>query len=154
MSPSSNRDYCVKDNFGILVNGIGVSFSSCVIIIYTCGIKNKGASGGIGLIITGLAYVNKNGQSDPWQLGIDRDECIPGLSEMTGAVHKAGGKIVVQISHAGCHSDALLTGMEPMGPSVMENESGPFCKEMTGQYIGRMVSDFGHAALRAKEGVS
>ena len=109
------------------------------------------ARGGVGLIITGLAYVDKKGQSDPWQLGIDRDECISGLSEMTGAVHKAGGKIAVQISHAGCHSDASLTGMEPIGPSVMENESGPFCKEMTGQDIGRMVSDFGHAALRAKE---
>jgi len=109
------------------------------------------ARGGVGLIITGLVYVDKSGQSDPWQLGIDRDECISGLSEMTSAVHKAGGKIVVQLSHAGCHSDASLTGMEPMGPSVMENENGPFCREMTKQDIDRMVSDFGLAALRAKE---
>ena len=49
------------------------------------------ASGGIGLIITGHAYVHQNGRHSPWQLGIDRDELIPGLKSMTRAVHEQGG---------------------------------------------------------------
>ncbi len=107
--------------------------------------------GEVGLVISGHAYVHRDGQVSPRQLGIFSDRHIDGLSRMVDVVHGAGGKIVIQLAHAGCHSDASLTGMEPMGPSVMGNESGPFCKEMTGQDIGRMVSDFGHAALRAKE---
>ncbi len=109
------------------------------------------ARGEVGLIISGHAYVHQDGQISPRQLGIYSDHHIDGLSRMVEVVHDAGGKIAVQLAHAGCHSDASITGMEPMGPSVMENESGPFCKAMTGQDIGRMVSDFGHAAIRARE---
>ena len=109
------------------------------------------ARGEVGLIISGHAYVHPDGQVSPRQLGISRDSHIDGLSRMTEVVHAAGGKIVVQLAHAGCHSDASLTGMEPLGPSVMENQSGPFCREMTKQDIARMVSDFGHAAIRARK---
>jgi 2,4-dienoyl-CoA reductase-like NADH-dependent reductase (Old Yellow Enzyme family) len=41
------------------------------------------ASGGAGLIITGHTYVDRRGQAGPWQLGIDRDESVPPLREMT-----------------------------------------------------------------------
>lgn len=109
------------------------------------------ACGELGLIISGHAYVHRDGQVSPRQLGIYSDRHMEGLSRMVEVVHDAGGKIVIQLAHAGCHADASLTGMEPMGPSVMESEDGPFCREMTEQDIGRMVSDFGHAALRAKE---
>ena len=114
-------------------------------------LKRELARGELGLVISGHAYVHPDGQVSPRQLGIFSDRHIDGLSRMTEVVHAAGGKIAVQLAHAGCHSDASLTGIEPMGPSVMENGSGPFCREMTEQDIGRMVSDFGHAALRAKE---
>jgi len=51
----------------------------------------KLAEGGVGLIITGHAYVSKRGQASPWQLGIYKDELIPGLQEITDAVHEKGG---------------------------------------------------------------
>jgi len=44
-----------------------------------------------------------------------------------------------------------LTGIEPLGPSVMKNEKGLFCRAMTEQEIDRVISDFGHAAIRARE---
>jgi len=37
------------------------------------------ARGGVGLIISGHAYVSREGQAGPWQLGAYSDECIPDL---------------------------------------------------------------------------
>lgn len=51
------------------------------------------ADGGVGLIITGHAYVHPNGIHSAGQLGIDRDLLIPGLEQMTRLVH-AKGKIL------------------------------------------------------------
>ena len=109
------------------------------------------ARGGVGLIITGLAYVSKDGQTAPWQLGIDRDKCVPGLKEMTDAVHDAGGKIAIQISHGGIESDPALTGYYPQGPSVIENIRRELAWEMTEETISRICKGFGHAAGRARE---
>ena len=53
------------------------------------------AAGGAGLIITGHTYVRPDGQHSPWQLGIYKDELIPGLKEMNEAVHDNGGKTVM-----------------------------------------------------------
>ena len=73
------------------------------------------AKGGVGLIITSHAYVSREGQAGPGQLGIYSDELVPGLAAMADAVHNAGGKIAVQLAHAGCHADPDLTGQMPSG---------------------------------------
>ncbi len=109
------------------------------------------ARGKVGLIISGHAYINREGQAGPGQLGIYSDRHIDGFLRMTEAIHSAGGKIVLQLAHAGCHADPSLTESEPLGPSVMKNEQGPFCRAMTEQEISRIVVDFGHAAIRARE---
>jgi len=109
------------------------------------------ARGGVGLIITGHAHVSPEGQAAPWQLGIYRDDFVDGLNDMTDSVHAAGGKIVMQLAHAGCHANSELSGQEPVGPSVMENEKGPFCREMSGEDIRRVIEAFGRAAFRAKQ---
>jgi 2,4-dienoyl-CoA reductase-like NADH-dependent reductase (Old Yellow Enzyme family) len=72
------------------------------------------ARGGIGLIISGHAYVSPAGKAGPGQLGIYKDELIPGLKEMTAAVHNSGGKIVIQLSHAGEFAREKLTGQAPL----------------------------------------
>ncbi len=68
------------------------------------------AEGGVGLIITGLAYITRKSMAAPWQLGIDGEACLPGLKCLTDAVHRANGRIVVQIAHGGCYSAVRLTG--------------------------------------------
>ena len=80
------------------------------------------AKGGVGLIISGNTGVSPEGQAGPWHLGIYDDRFIPGLLEMTTAVHRAGGKIIIQIAHAGCQSHVELTGKQPIGPSVLMGE--------------------------------
>ena len=78
------------------------------------------AEGGVGLIITSHAYVRKDGQAGPWQLGIYEDELINGFKEMAHAVHKHGSRIVVQLAHAGFFANAKLTGQMPMALSQAE----------------------------------
>jgi len=91
------------------------------------------ARGGVGLIITGHAYVHQNGRHSPWQLGIDRDELIPDLKGMTRAVHHHGGKIAVQLGYGGAY----------LSKSRLRSLSGRDISELTWAY--------GQAAVRAKE---
>ena len=52
----------------------------------------KLAKGGVGLIITSHAYVQKVGQAGIRQLGIHNDDMIPGLQKMAGQFMKMGVK--------------------------------------------------------------
>jgi 2,4-dienoyl-CoA reductase-like NADH-dependent reductase (Old Yellow Enzyme family) len=107
------------------------------------------AHGGVGLIITGHAYVSTEGQAGLRQLGVYSDDLVPGLAQMTAAVHAAGGKIVLQLAHAGCQADEELTGRKAVGPSVLHAEKGPMGREMTHAEIRRVVGAFGQGAVRA-----
>lgn len=110
----------------------------------------KLAQGGVGLIITGHAYVSREGQAGPWQMGIHSDEMLPGLTRMIDAVHREGGKIVVQLAHAGCYALSQVTQMEAVGPSVGISEKTPNCRELSREEIGGICDAFGKAALRAQ----
>jgi 2,4-dienoyl-CoA reductase-like NADH-dependent reductase (Old Yellow Enzyme family) len=108
------------------------------------------AKGGVGLIIAGHAYVSREGQAGPWQIGVHSEEMLPGLSRMADAVHSAGGKIVLQLAHAGCYALPQVTQMEAVGPSPGVHGKTPGCRELSREEI-RVISDaFGKAALRAK----
>ena len=110
----------------------------------------KLAEGGVGLIITGHAYVSREGQASPWQAGIYDDTTIPGLTQMADAVHQRGGRIAVQLAHAGGRALAGLSGLNAMGPSVVYKEGTAVCREMNQEDIDNVVRAFGFAAARAK----
>ena len=59
------------------------------------------AAGGSGLMITGLTYVNNAGKGYMAENGMHADRLIPRWKALTDEVHAAGGRIVMQISHAG-----------------------------------------------------
>jgi 2,4-dienoyl-CoA reductase-like NADH-dependent reductase (Old Yellow Enzyme family) len=109
------------------------------------------ARGGVGLIITSHAYVSREGQAGPFQLGIYSDDHVAPLREMTKAVHDAGGKIVAQLAHGGCAAAAQLTGSTPRGPSAIEKGGRRRCDEMTRDDIARLRTGFARAAVRARE---
>ncbi len=108
------------------------------------------AAGGIGLAITGHAYVSQEGQATPWQLGVYTDEQVAGLTELVDVVHDRGGMIAMQLAHAGARAARALSGLEPIGPSPAEYEPGKLCGEMTERDIRRVSAAFGKAAARAK----
>jgi 2,4-dienoyl-CoA reductase-like NADH-dependent reductase (Old Yellow Enzyme family) len=87
--------------------------------------------GGVGLIITGHAYVRRDGQAGSWQLGVYKDDLIQGMKAMTEAVHEQGGKIVLQLAHAGIFADSDLTGQRSLKPLAMLLE-GPSRQGSTG----------------------
>jgi 2,4-dienoyl-CoA reductase-like NADH-dependent reductase (Old Yellow Enzyme family) len=107
--------------------------------------------GGVGLIITGHAYISPEGMASPHQLGIYSDDLIDDLKAMTDAIHDEGGNLVVQISHSGCHGAYRLNGLCPLGPSVMKNHRGPDCKELSIDGIQKIVEGFTQAAVRAEK---
>ena len=109
------------------------------------------AKGGVGLIITGHTFVSREGQALYRQLGIYSDELVQGLAAMADAVHNAGGKIAVQLAHAGCHALPDLTGQMPLGPSSIKSEGMPDCLEMTGDDFRMVAEAFGKAAARVQE---
>ncbi len=109
------------------------------------------ANGGAGLIITGHAFVSPEGKAGPWQTGICSDDMVPGLRDMTSRVHKAGGRIVVQLAHAGCVAPKELTRQQPLGPSILNTEQGPLGQGMSHEEISRVVEAFGKAAARAEK---
>ncbi|WP_347488653.1 NADH:flavin oxidoreductase [Desulfoscipio sp. XC116] len=105
------------------------------------------AGGGVGLIITSHSYVRPEGKAGPFQLGVYKDELIPGLREMTKAVHDYGAKIVMQISHAGRFAAKKLTGQTPL---VVSEEPGKGYHEITDRDICDLVIAFADGAGRAK----
>ena len=108
------------------------------------------AEGGVGLIITGHSYISREGQAGRGQLGIHEDATLQGLTQMTDAVHRCGGKICIQLAHAGALAAASLSGLEATGPSVLHEDGKTICREMSKEDIDRVVRAFGEAAARAK----
>ena len=116
------------------------------------------AEGGIGLLITGYAFVSPEGRGLPRQMGLHSDAMIAPLRAMADAVHAHGGKLVVQIAHSGAETLTQITGYEPLGPSaidpgpsILRRTPGVACREMTQADIHRVVVAFGAAAARAQQ---
>ena len=108
------------------------------------------AGSGVALIISGHTYVSPAGQATPQQLGVDHDGRIEGLSQMTAAVHRQGGRIILQLAHGGLKADAKLNNNMPMGPSIVKSLLGFPHREMTVEDIRQTVDAFGQAARRAQ----
>ena len=108
------------------------------------------ARGGVGLIISSHAYVHRNGQAGPRQLGVYSDDLLPGLTAMADAVHQNNGKMVLQLAHAGFFADARLIGHPPLAVSNIEEIAKSPRMELTQKEIGQIVLAFAEAAARAK----
>ena len=108
------------------------------------------AQGGVGLIITGHAYVSREGQAGGGQLGVYSDDLMNGLVEMTRSVHALGGKIAVQLAHAGIQAPSRLSGLEPIGPSVLQTGPEAIGREMTHPDIEAVIHAFAAAAKRSR----
>lgn len=110
------------------------------------------ARGGAGLIITGYAYVNRDGNSNLFRMqAIDRDDQIPAYSGLVDRVHAAGARIAMQIAHCGRQTTREAAGTQPIGPSAVRDQAlltTP--RPMTGQDIQRIIDAFAQAARRVK----
>jgi 2,4-dienoyl-CoA reductase-like NADH-dependent reductase (Old Yellow Enzyme family) len=111
------------------------------------------ARGKVGLVISSHAFVSPEGRAGTQQLGAHDDSVIPGLARLASAVHEAEGKVALQVAHAGLWAQPDTVGDEaaqPLGPSVLQTESGPVGREMSLGDIAVVTQAFAAAAGRAQ----
>lgn len=110
------------------------------------------AEGGAGLIILGYTFIQPNAQQSPGQTAIHNDDYLPGLMKLTDAVHKAGGRISVQLAHVGPQTTPeMIHGETPVGPSAVKHPFFGTPRELTTAEVKKIVEDFGQAARRANK---
>jgi 2,4-dienoyl-CoA reductase-like NADH-dependent reductase (Old Yellow Enzyme family) len=110
------------------------------------------ALGGVGLIISGNAAVRPDGKQYPGTMGIHSDDFAADMKNMAMAVHDEGGKLCVQLVHAGGQTTAKAAGRQPLAPSAVAVEQYPEVPaEMSTDDISEMVSAFGEGARRVRD---
>lgn len=114
-------------------------------------IYRKLAASGIGLIITGYAFVSENGKAPHRQYGAHSNDMIPSLRRIVEAVHSTDAKVALQIVHSGLHSFYLgPQGIVALAPSRVRRSQRPH-RRMTRAEIENVIADFAAAAVRARE---
>ncbi|MGS2742161.1 dimethylglycine demethylation protein DgcA [Halomonas sp. LS-001] len=114
------------------------------------------AKGGCGLCICGGSSVVSIDSPQGWwsSVNLSTDRIIPHFQNLADAVHKHGGKIMIQITHMGRRSrwDGFdwPTLLSPSG--IREPVHRSTCKTIEEEEIWRIIGDFAQAARRAKEG--
>ncbi|MBM7868279.1 NADH:flavin oxidoreductase [Heliobacterium gestii] len=109
------------------------------------------AKGGVGAMITGLAYVSDLEQPITGQMGIYDDSFIDDYKGLTETVHRYDAKIILQIACMGSQTFPAH-GKIMWGPSAVEDlfyKTTP--QEMSVEDIRLAQRAFADAALRAKQ---
>ena len=76
------------------------------------------ARGGTGLLVAGAIGVDPERVNTAGTMQLSSDECIPGMRELTGAVHEEDGKIFAQLWHPGAYAlPSQFGGACPVAPS-------------------------------------
>ncbi len=106
------------------------------------------ARGGVGLIVTGGMAPSREGGVFPGAAGLFTGEDIANHKIVTDRVHEGGGKIAMQILHAGRYA----YGPECVSSSAIKSPISPFPpKELDEEGIEKQIQDFVTATVRARE---
>jgi 2,4-dienoyl-CoA reductase-like NADH-dependent reductase (Old Yellow Enzyme family)/thioredoxin reductase len=109
------------------------------------------AKGGVGLIDVEFSYVAPNGKIFEHMLGIYDQRLVPGLKRLTDAIHLAGAKVAIQISHGGRRARSDIIDCLPIAPSPIPTLNGDVPREMSLSDIEEMIDVYIMAGRRAKE---
>ncbi len=106
------------------------------------------AAGGAGLIVTGGMAPNREGGVFPGASGLFSAQDIAHHRQVTDAVHDAGGRIAMQILHAGRYA----YGPDCVSASAIKSPISPFPpRELDETGIEKQIADIATAAARARE---
>jgi 2,4-dienoyl-CoA reductase (NADPH2) len=106
------------------------------------------ARGEVALMVTGGMAPNAEGGVFPGAAGLFAPEDIASHRIVTRRVHDAGGRIAMQILHAGRYA----YGPECVAPSAVKSPISPFPpKELDEAGIEKQIADIATAAARARE---
>ena len=105
------------------------------------------ASGGVGLIVTGGMAPNAEGAVFQGAAGLSGDQDIANHRLVTDAVHAEGGRIAMQILHAGCYAYKP----DLVAPSAIRSPITPFTpRELDDAGVEKQLDDIATAAARAR----
>jgi 2,4-dienoyl-CoA reductase (NADPH2) len=106
------------------------------------------AEGGVGLMVTGGMAPNREGGVFPGAAGLFTPEDVSNHRVVTDAVHAAGGRIAMQILHAGRYAYSP----DCVAPSAIRSPISPFPPtELDEAGIEKQIADIANAAARARE---
>ena len=109
------------------------------------------AAGGVGMTTIAYAAVTQSGLSFDRQLWM-RPEIIPGLREITDAVHKEGAAVSIQLGHCGNMSHKSICGVTPVGASSGFNLYSPtFVRGLRKEELPQMAKAYGQSVNWARE---
>lgn len=110
------------------------------------------ARGQVGLIIAGAAGVDPVRVNQTGMMQIYDDRFIAPMKKLTKAVHQEGGKIFLQLMHAGAYArQDEHRGQKAVAPSeYVCNFTREKTEALTAEEIRRIISYFRDGALRAK----
>lgn len=109
-------------------------------------------AGGVGLLITPVAYINKEGKGFEGQLGADDDDKIKGLSKLAHAIKARGAKAILQIFSAGRMTNSYITrGLQPVSASAVAapRQGAETPRELSAAEVLNVIQDFAEATRRA-----
>lgn len=110
------------------------------------------ADGGFGVVATCAAYVARDGKAWDGELGIDRDEQLPGLAQLAARLRRSGAVAIAQLFHGGVRAVSRLTG-EPVWSASSWHEERPGFEVPRAATVGditRVIERFAEAAERAQ----
>ncbi len=105
------------------------------------------ARGGVGLMVTGGMAPNREGGVFPGAAGLYTEKDVENHRIVTDRVHQAGGKIAMQILHAGRYA----YGKDCVSASAVKSPISPFVPaELDAAGIEKQIADMVTAATRAQ----
>lgn len=110
------------------------------------------ARGGVALIVTGGSAISRVAAGGRHYSFVNEDAEAPKLQRIARAVHDAGGRIVLQLFHAGRYGSHVFFGLQPLAPSALTSrvtKSPP--RAMNDDDLAQTRDDFVSGALRARE---
>ncbi|MCF2599038.1 NADH:flavin oxidoreductase [Phocaeicola barnesiae] len=109
------------------------------------------AAGGVGMTTVAYAAVTRSGLSFDRQLWM-RPEIVPGLRELTDAVHREGAAASIQLGHCGNMSHKAICGETPVGASTGFNLYSPtFVRGLRKDELALMARAYGDSVRLARE---
>lgn len=116
-----------------------------------------------GLLVAEMTIVSPGGYAYVLTPGIHTEAQVQGWRSVTDAVHRAGGRIVLQLGHAGrvSHPSMLPEGVRPVAPSAVAAKGKVHTYEGEQEFvepepldeegIRRVIREFAEATARARE---
>jgi 2,4-dienoyl-CoA reductase (NADPH2) len=110
------------------------------------------AAAGAALIVTGGCAVSRVGAGGRSYAFVNEDASASALARVADAVHLAGGRILLQLFHAGRYAFERAFGLQPVAPSaVYSSFSRAEPRALSDAEVRDVIDEFASGARRAAE---